>query len=397
MHAQAEFDICTSPGRGKLAQHHIASDRQDQLTTEQIINGLADLVNFLGLRDWMIWSHGGFVVPIGHRSQRLLNVVDAVELGQTLRLVSRCDGFSEFLKGFANPTQFDDTFFEARIARWCLERATIKKLRFAPMYRVLGRAKRPDFEIQTPIGWLVCECKRLHLHTHDSTKRLTRITDAFDAAMQAMQIQPDMRLEVTINRAIHGDLRIIAEQACHKVRNVSLGTVVDVGPFSLRISPIGSEAAPSSCLVQQGKIRVGNTPTGITPEYHYLRVLSPWIERAVVRTIGAVINAAHRQLPHDRASVIFIEGPSQQCRQAAETRLIQPEYAHCLAIASVREGEVVFSRRNTDEMVVDWLFLGKVPSLSSRLRYMIIWRSGLRVALLHETLQRATLKAPGRA
>jgi len=188
MHAQAEFDIRTPAGRDMLAQHHTASDRQDHLTSDEIVNNLASLVHFLGPQEWMIWRYSGFIVPTGHKSHRPLNVVDAVELGLTLQIVSRCYGFLEFLKGFANPTQFDDTLFEARIARWCLERPTIKRLRFAPMYHVLGRAKRPEFEIQTPIGWLVCECKQLHLHTHDSTKRLTRITDAFDAAMTATQM-----------------------------------------------------------------------------------------------------------------------------------------------------------------------------------------------------------------
>ena len=388
MHAQAEFDIRTSLGRNALAQHHLASDRQDQLTPDEIVNGLASLVHFLGLQEWMIWRYSGFVVPTGQKSHRSFNVVDAVELGLTLQRVSRCDGFLEFLKGFGNPTQFDDSLFEARMARWCLERPTIKRLRFAPLYHVLGRAKRPEFEIQTPIGWLVCECKQLHLHSHDATKRLTRITNAFDAAMHTTQMQADIRLEVTVNRAIRGDLRTIAEQACRTIRPMPLNTVVDVGPFSLRIAPFGSEAAPSTCLVQQGKIRVSDTPVGITPEYCYLRVLSPWIDRAVVRTAGAAMNTAHHQLPHHRAGVIFVAGPRQQCIQAATIRLMQPEYAYCLAIADVRGSDVAFTRRNIDEMVVDWLFLGKVPSLSRRLRSMLAWRSGLRVALLRATLRR---------
>jgi len=69
-------------------------------------------------------------------------------------------------------------------------------------------------------------------------------------------------------------------------------------------------------------------------------------------------------------------------RKAAATRLLQPEYAHCLAVAIVRGSEMEFSRRYVDEAVVDWLFLGKVPPLGRRLRYIAAWRLGLRRALL---------------
>lgn len=390
MEAEAEFDIRTLLDRDRLAQHHIASDRQDQLKADEIVNGLASVVRHLGARDWMIWRYGGFVVPTGRKSQRFLDVVQAVELGQALEVVSRCDGFTELLTGFENPTQLDDAIFEAQMARWCFERPTITALRFAPRYTVLGRAKRPDFELQTPIGRLVCECQRLHLHTQDWATRLTSLADAFEAAMRDAQIPDDMRLEVTVNRVIHGDLRVAADHACCEVTKVSAGTALEVGPFSVRLSPIGSPVAPSDCLLQHGRIRVGTTPTGITPENNYLRVSSPWMERAVVRTMGAVINVAHRQLPHDRAGVIFVDGPRREGRQAAAMRLLQREYAHCLAIAVVRQGEVEFSRRNIDEAVVDWLFLGKTPSLGRRLQYIVSWRSGRRLARLRKMLRPAT-------
>ena len=389
MDANPEFDIRTPLGRERLAQYHVASGRQDQLALTEIVGALESLVHHLGTRDWMTWRHDGFMVPTGDKSQRLLDVVQAVDLGHALGALARCDGFIELLRGFDNPSQFDDSIFEAQMARWCLDQPHIKALRFAPKYTVLGRGKRPDFELKTPIGRLVCECKRLHLRTQEWAKRLIRIADAFDAAMHATRIPQDVRLDVTVTGAIHGDLRVAAEHACREVQNGSSGRTIGHGPFSLKLSPIGSEIASNDSIVRHGKIRVGSTPTEIKPENYYLLISSPWMERAVFRTIGAVINTAHRQLPEDRDSVIFLDGPQLEGRRAAAARLLQSEYTHCLAVSVVRGGKAEFSQRSINKEVVDWIFLGKVPPLSRRLLYIFAWRLGLRRALLRK-LTRAT-------
>jgi hypothetical protein len=65
MDQAAEFDIRGSEGRESLARYHLGSDRQDNLTQVQIIDGLRCLGNYLGARDWMVWRSGGFVIPIG--------------------------------------------------------------------------------------------------------------------------------------------------------------------------------------------------------------------------------------------------------------------------------------------------------------------------------------------
>ena len=384
-----EYDIRTPIGREALAERHILSDRNDALQIGEIVDGLTSLVNHLGSRGWMVWRYGGFVLQAGQKNQRFLAIPEAVELGASLQVLSRCEDFGALLRGFDNPTQFDDTLFEVRIARWCVERPTVKSLRFQPSYTVLGRQKQPEFELQTPIGRVVCECKRLHLHNHDWTARLTRIADAFDTAMQAAGIPPEVRLEVVINRVIHGDVREVAADACRQVRDIQEGSIAEVGPFSLRVSRVGSPVLPNDCFVQVGKIRVGSTPTGILPETNYLRVSSPWMERAFVRTMGVLINRAHRQLPHDRPGVIFIDGPRGPGRLAAAARLTQPEYAHCFAIGIFLGDEIDFSRRNRDEPIVDWLFLGKAPRLLQRLWHIIEWRSGLRVAITEMILRRA--------
>ena len=158
MQSDSEFDIRTPVGRDRLAERHIISDREGKLAAAEIVDSLASLVNHLQPRDWMVWRYGGFALPAGHKNQRWLAVPEAVELGSALQILSRCDNFAALLRGFDNPTQFDDALFEVRMARWCVERPTVKRLRFEPSYTVLGRQKRPDFELQTPIGRVVCEC-----------------------------------------------------------------------------------------------------------------------------------------------------------------------------------------------------------------------------------------------
>lgn len=196
MESDSEFDIRTPEGCDRLAEHHVNSQRQDSLTTAEIADGLGSLVSHLGPKDWMVWRYGGFAIPAGHKHQRWLAVPEAVELGSALEAVSRCENFGALLQGFENPAQFDDALFETRIARWCVERPAVNRLRFSPRYTVLGREKRPDFELQTPIGRVVCECKRLHLNTQEWAERLTRIAGAFDGAMQAAAFPQDIRLEV---------------------------------------------------------------------------------------------------------------------------------------------------------------------------------------------------------
>ncbi len=233
MQSQSEFDIRTPVGRERLAERHIISNREDKLASAEIVDGLASLVKHLQPRDWMVWRYGGFALPAGYKNQRWLAVPEAVELGSALQILSRCDNFAALLRGFENPTQFDDALFEVRMARWCVQRPTVKRLRFEPSYTVLGRRKRPDFELQTPIGRVVCECKRLHLHNQDWASRLTRIADAFDAAMRATGIPSEIRLEVVINRMVHGDLHAVATQACREVISAREGSEVEMGPFLL--------------------------------------------------------------------------------------------------------------------------------------------------------------------
>jgi hypothetical protein len=93
----AKFDIRTSAGREALAQHHLTSNRQENLTLTQVVDGLWALVNYLGPQDWTLWQFGGFVVPTGHMSTKLFTLPAAVELGSALHAVADCQGFADLL------------------------------------------------------------------------------------------------------------------------------------------------------------------------------------------------------------------------------------------------------------------------------------------------------------
>jgi hypothetical protein len=155
-------------------------------------------------------------------------------------------------------------------------------------------------------------------------------------------------------------------------------------------SRIGSPPVPHNAKhVWQGRVSVGDTPTGITEDFTYLLVSSPRMEKALVRAVGTLINTAHRQLPADREGVVFIEGPAGFGQMAASTRLLLPEYAHCLAIGLISPHEANFSRRSVDETLVDWIFLDRIPRLFDRLREVILRRTGAHRALLDRGLRRS--------
>jgi hypothetical protein len=51
-------------------------------------------------------------------------------------------------------------------------------------------------------------------------------------------------------------------------------------------------------------------------------------------------------------------------------------------------------RLKTVTLIVDWLFLGKRPPLSQRLRYIVEWRSGLRIARTRTILRQPRATSP---
>jgi hypothetical protein len=377
------LDITTARGRRDLAHRHVSIPRDDSLTIFEIESGLEALVAHLGPQAWMTWRWGAFSIPVGHRSTRSTNAGEAAQLGLDLAALAHCHGFAHLLGGFRNPTQFDDSIFEARMARWCLQRPAVRSLRFGAEYRVRAHVKRPDFEIATPIGRVVCECKRLHLGAGDLVARLNKIAAAFDTAMKTLQVPDDVRIEIEVQDRIAGDLDKAALEAVASAIATPPGHPVRGGPFLIARSEVGQPPAhEGNWEVQSARVRVGATPVGITPEYTYLLISSPWMERALSRAMGHLVSTALRQLPEQHRGAIFIAGSRRYGRTAATSRLADSAYQDCLTIATVDGNDIDFARRDIDRTTIEWLFLDRPPQWPARLRLVAWWRLGLRAGLL---------------
>lgn len=176
------LDIRQADDRATPAQRAEAGD--GDLEVGEAKRGLESLVANLGPSEWMRHRFGAFNVPTG-ADLLPMRLSEAVRLGLNLDAVRLCSGFDVLLAGFDNPTQFEATMFEVEIARWCHQRAAVSTLRFSPTYRVMGRERVADFEISTSLGRIACECKRPNLN---GAERLTKITNAFDAALQQLPL-----------------------------------------------------------------------------------------------------------------------------------------------------------------------------------------------------------------
>lgn len=374
-----DVDIRTVRGRLDLARHHNEStSRDDELTFDQVRIGLEGLVTHLGAHDWMVFQFGGFRVPTGRKSSMLLGSGAAAALGLELVRLSRSEGFEHLVSGFRNPTQFADSMFEVRMAAWCQIRPIVRRIRFGRRYLVRNRVKHPDFEILTPFGWVVCECKRLHVNSLDLSAGMSRLADAFDRELQAAGVGRDVRLQVEVAGPIRQDLETLVARACSLVPNMIDGVAFESAPFVLTKGRVGTPPySQAGRYLKQGRIIVGTEPTGIIEEYMHLIVSDPRKERALLRASGALMNAALKQLPSNRDCVMFIEGPAQFGQVAAGARLPLPEYAHCMAIAVVGSDQVLSCRRDVDKSSVEWLFGDHVPSGIERLRQVVLRRSGI--------------------
>lgn len=374
------FDIRQPGARRDLARHHLSLPLADaSLSVDKISRGLDGLVAALGPTEWMTWQFGGFRLPTGVNGSQLLGAGEAARLGLDLEALAGQENVDRLLAGFRNPTQFDDSVFEAKMARWCLDRDAVSGVRFAPRYLVKGHLKSPDFELETPVGTMVCECKRLHVFETDLTKRLSRIGKAFDTAMKQQSVPEDVRIECEVVGRLPSDLSAIASIACSVAMSRPIGEFLDSGPFRMARSEVGkSPVLRNEKHLWHAAVRIGDTPTGITDEFTYLRLSSPRMERALTRASGRLMNSAHRQLPEHLPGVIFVDAPLTFARPAALERLMLAEYAHCVTIGIFGSGVVDLSRRNIDEAVVDWIFKDQRPKLIDRLLSIGIWRSGLR-------------------
>jgi len=264
--------------------------------------GIENLARFFPSASWLKlqrYSPNSLSVRTGIRKTSLLPLERAVALGLVLGKLEECERFEEFMKGFNNPTSFFDTVFEAQAANYCLSKGF--PLRFGPEYSVRGQLKHPDFEVSTPIGTLVCECKSGHEADYKYVRILDRFTGALDdMAKQSGGVPDDRRLEVHITGPIRVDWGRLATEIVQRVLpagKLPSDQIVTVGPCSVAMPMRDSPPAFTWSGLVSVRVVVGATPVGITEEYQHLRVSSSRLHRQQVKLAGSLIADALSQLP----------------------------------------------------------------------------------------------------
>lgn len=337
-----------------------------QLPVEDMRQGLEGLVYLLPDADWLKSSPamgGGFVVRTGPKSSWLLSLKHAAQLGLQLRRLQYCEGFSDFLKGFTNPTQFRDSMFEAAVADYCLPKAD--GLRFGSEYHIKGKVKRPDFELITKHGIAVCECKSANEAERRYAKRFDRLCKALsDDLKDSGGIANDLRLEIHVHGPFGIDVGQLANQvvkAALQLQATDIGHVSELGPFLVCLARRSSAPAFKDFGLWQLAMVVGDKPVGIDPEnahqHAYLRVTTARVDPPRVKAAGNLIREAKSQLPEDRWGVIFIQAINgASARRAAHLRLGRPEYSHVLACGIDSQDGRQFVYRMDRQPTVEDLF-----------------------------------------
>lgn len=339
-----------------------------QLPIEDIEQGINALVHFLPAADWLKSSPamgGGFVLWTSQKSSWHLPLEHAAQLGLQFRRLQYCEGFDDFLRGFTNPTQFRDSMFEAAVADYCLPR--VDRLCFGPAYHVRGRIKRPDFELTTKHGDVVCECKRAHEVELLYAKRFDRFCKALSDTLNLKEsggIANHRRLEVHVHRPFGTDVQQIAKQVVQAARQMlgtDIGQVSEVGPCLICLVPRSSAPTFKDFGLWQLALVVGDKPVGIDPanahQHAYLQVTTARVDPPRVKASGNLIRQAKSQLPEDRWGVIFIEAINwASARKAARLRLGRPEYGHVLACGIDSPDGRQFVHRTDRQAIIDDLF-----------------------------------------
>lgn len=329
-----DLDLHTEGDRCLLLEAVRAQPETGLTADTEFERGIENLARLFPDASWLTlhkYSPESLPVRTGMRKTSYFPLDRAVALGLVLKNLEKCERFEEFTQGFHNPTAFFDTVFEAHVANYCLSKGFA--LRFSPGYSVRGRLKHPDFEIDTQIGTLVCECKSGHEADYRYVQALSNFASALDdAAKQAGGVPDSRRLEVHITGPIRADWKKLAEEITQRVLvtdKLPSDQVVIVGPCSVAMPMRESPPAFTWSGLVSVRVVVGATPVGITEEYQHLRVSSSRLHKKQVKAAGSLITDALSQLPTEKWGVIFLEIMSGNVGvDAAKRRLGTQEYDH---------------------------------------------------------------------
>ena len=313
------------------------------MNRKQFLDSLAAAIDHIP-SDLSLEYRGGFI-SIHSVGTNLLSVV---ELGTEFQVLQDCVGFRTFLQGFANPTQFWDSCFEARVAAFFRKCPGAEILSFSPPVLVRGHKKYPEFHLRTVAGDFLVECKRLHIHESHLARKFHSDMDAIRTAMTRANWPDDYCLEVEFLKPEREQLSSLALKVVNAGRELtnSGGGIVEMDTLRAHVrhrdQPFQLEANRPG--VWAGHLRLpGNTTINIVdPQHTVLRGFRSDVDSKYRKLLAAAMRDARKQLPPDEAAIICIgDMPMRVTTRVLDTRLATFSLPTNIKLLSIWDGNQV--------------------------------------------------------
>jgi hypothetical protein len=270
------------------------------------------------------------------------DLASIVDLGRYLHRLRHFEGFTEFARGFGNPSQFWDSFFEAKVAAFFAGLPDVSDFVLSPKLSVKGRTKYPEFQFTACEGKTTVECKRLHF---DLTKAAETAKAHFDALADAMKKErwpAGFRLEVEFSTALREQVTTVAARIVSVATNLAAGVGASFHECGVEghVVPLDhgyrlrTDAAGLHEFMMRGED--GASFHLIEPRHTQLHVLHSRLDTKLLRLLRAAIKAARTQLPETAHGIICIgDVPirfSSEVFDAAASRLVLPAHIRMLCL-----------------------------------------------------------------
>jgi hypothetical protein len=261
-----------------------------------------------------------------------------VELGNKILDMAACEQISTLLDGFKNPTQIESSIYETNIAHYCFSLPGVTNLRFNQKIATKRGAKYPEFVFTAATEDVVCECKLVKHDEHGSTRRFINLCGRLFYELGKIGIPTNTRVDVALEKPI-GDTDSAIEELRRAIQDALAyegQPVITIGSFRFRLSSRKEPPSFEDYDICQSNLDAGKNPTAISTH----NALSPnstiWVcttDKKFRKAVGSLMNDAMRQLPEDKAGVIFVGTPNNaSIRQAANVRLSDRTYRHILCV-----------------------------------------------------------------
>lgn len=351
------FDLRLSKDREALAKFLPTIDNYTfTISRRDFIEALSSLSLFLREPEWMIYQYGTLgSIPVG-RSKLVFSLSRACELGIWLKNLSKFKDFEKLLAGFSNPTQFEDSCFEAKVANWFSTLPTVRDIVFSPDHLVNGRVKNPDFDVNGIFGSLTVECKRPHQYVQQAFQKFNNTVAEFQAAMKEKKWLDHLRLEIEIINNIKESIKTLAQNTIDLALKTSKKWIKR---FTYKDTVRGFVVKRNSSFrltkmkVHTDIMIIGDKATGLlNPEFTTLRVGTNRLDALQKKSIGSRIADALHQLPKARNCIIFIGGvPYRIAEPACKDRIADKAYSHVRAFGAW-DDELKFVFRRHDRTFI---------------------------------------------